>query len=84
MDIILGTIFLAIGIMFVFIGWLMSAATALGNHQVVIGWASVLFMPLSILYCVLNWDKASYPGKMMFAGIGLIALGSAFFVYNFQ
>ena len=69
MNIVITIIFIALGIMFLFVGSLISAATALGNNQRAFGWGTILFLPLSLVYCALNWDKAAYPGKMVFGGL---------------
>ncbi len=54
------------------VGSIFTAIVALGNQQKIYGWAMILFMPLSIIYCATHWDKASYSGKMVFSGTFLL------------
>ncbi len=80
MNIVIITILLALGIMFFFVGSLISAATALGNNHRLMGWGTILFVPLSLVYCAMHWDKAAYPGRMVFGGMALILIGLGWFV----
>ncbi|MBU2881885.1 hypothetical protein KO525_00550 [Psychrosphaera sp. B3R10] len=84
MNIIIATILFALGLMFVFVGSLISAATALGNNQRIFGWGTILFLPLSFIYCSLNWEKAEYPGKMIFGGLVLALIGILIFILTAQ
>jgi hypothetical protein len=60
----------------VFVGSLFAIIYAFGQS---IWWGlGVLFIPLfSVYYCLSNWDRAAYPGKMLIAG--LVALGLTYF-----
>lgn len=64
----------SLGLMLFVIGSIFSAIVALGNEQRVYGWLIFLVMPVSLIYCALNWDKASYSGKMVFAGAFLLLI----------
>ena len=67
-------IVVGIGITLFFVGSLIAVLTALGNKQYVFGIATLLFFPLSLIYCALNWSKAAYPGKMVYGGAALCLL----------
>ncbi|MBW9264155.1 MAG: hypothetical protein K1565_01365 [Candidatus Thiodiazotropha sp. (ex. Lucinisca nassula)] len=56
-----------------FVGNLFAIVYAFGQN---IWWGvSVLFIPLfSIVYCIRNWDRAAYPGKMLIAGLATTSL----------
>lgn len=71
----IATILLALGLMFILVGSLVSIVTAFGNKQHVFGVFSILLTPLCLVYCILNWDKASYPGKMLIGGWALAIAG---------
>lgn len=71
----IATILLALGLMFILVGSLISIVTAFGNKQNVFGVLSILFTPLCVIYCILNWDKASYPGRMLIGGWVLAIAG---------
>ena len=64
----------SIGLMLLVIGSIFSAVVALGNKQHLFGWSVFLCFPLSLVYCAMNWDKASYSGKMVFSGASLLTL----------
>ena len=64
----------SIGLMLLVIGSIFTAVVALGNKQHIFGWSVFLCFPLSLVYCAMNWDKASYSGKMVYAGAVLLAL----------
>ena len=64
----------SIGLMLLVIGSIFSAVVALGNKQHLFGWSVFLCFPLSLVYCAMNWDKASYSGKMVFSGAYLLTL----------
>lgn len=64
----------SIGLMLFVIGSIFTAVVALGNKQNIFGWAIIVFLPLSLVYCAIHWDKASYSGKMVYWGAGLLAI----------
>ncbi len=64
----------SIGLMLFVIGSIFSAVVALGNKQHLFGWAVFIFLPLSLVYCARHWDIASYSGRMVYWGAGLLAL----------
>jgi len=64
----------SIGLMLLVIGSIFTAVVALGNKQHIFGWSVFLCFPLSLVYCAMNWDKASYSGKMVYTGSSLLAL----------
>lgn len=66
------TVVAAIGAALFFVGTLFSLITALGNKHYIFGIMTLIFMPISMLYCALNWDKASFPGRLVFTGGGLL------------
>jgi hypothetical protein len=57
----------------VFVGSLFAIAYAFGQS---VWWGiGVLFIPFfSVFYCLRNWDRAAYPGKMLIAGLMIISL----------
>ncbi|MCU7893017.1 MAG: hypothetical protein KZQ78_15995 [Candidatus Thiodiazotropha sp. (ex Ustalcina ferruginea)] len=64
---------MSIGGTLVFVGNLFAIVYAFGQS---VWWGiGVLIMPLfSVVYCARNWDRAAYPGKMIFAGLAIIGL----------
>jgi len=62
----------SMGLMLFVIGSIFSAVVALGNKQQLFGWSVFLFLPLSLVYCAMNWDIASYSGKMVYWGATLL------------
>lgn len=64
----------SIGLMLFVIGSIFSMVTAFGNNQKVFGFAILFVLPLSLVYCAKNWDKAAYSGKMVFPGAALLLL----------
>jgi len=62
----------SIGGMLFIVGSIFSAIVALGNKQYVFGWSVILLLPVSLLYCALNWNKSAYAGKMVYTGTGLL------------
>ena len=64
----------SIGLMLFVIGSIFSAIVALGNKQYLFGWSVFLCFPMSLVYCVMHWDKAAYSGKMVYTGAFLLAL----------
>jgi hypothetical protein len=74
----------SIGATMLFVGSVISMATAFGNRQYFMGILLLLFFPASLLYCALNRDKAAYPGKLVYTGAvlligGLVAIGLTLF-----
>lgn len=83
--IILVVIFGSIGLALFFVGGLFSLLTAFGNKQYLFGIAILLFLPTALVYCGLNWEKAAYPGKMVYSGFALTAVSAAvLFVLGFD
>ncbi|TAP39056.1 hypothetical protein EYS00_14265 [Alteromonas sp. KUL49] len=66
---------LGLGITLFFVGSLISALTAIGNKQHIFGIATILFLPLSLIYCALNWKTASYSGKLVYSGFAVCLAG---------
>lgn len=64
----------SIGLMLFIVGSAFSGIVALGNKQRVYGWAIILCLPLSLIYCVQHWKIASYSGKMVFSGAALLCI----------
>lgn len=64
----------SMGLMLFVIGAIFTGVVALGNKQHLLGWAVILFLPFSLIYCAMNWDKAAYSGKMVYSGAGLLCL----------
>jgi len=64
----------SIGLMLFIIGSIFTAVVALGNKQQVFGWLVILFLPASLVYCAMNWDKAAYSGKMVYSGTLLLVI----------
>jgi len=64
----------SIGLMLLVIGSIFTAIVALGNKQNLFGWSVFLCFPISLVYCAMNWDKASYSGKMVYSGAFLLAI----------
>jgi len=64
----------SIGLMLLVIGSIFTAIVALGNKQNLFGWSVFLRFPISLVYCAMNWDKASYSGKMVYSGAFLLAI----------
>jgi hypothetical protein len=64
----------SIGLMLFVIGAIFTVVVALGNKQYLFGWSVFLFLPLSLVYCAMHWDKASYSGKMVYWGAGLLSI----------
>jgi hypothetical protein len=67
-----------IGVSLLFVGSLVSALTAIGNKQYIFGFGTLMFFPLSLVYCALNWNKASYPGKLVFSGAAICLISFVF------
>lgn len=64
----------SIGLMLFIVGSVFSGIVALGNQQKLYGWAIILCMPLSLIYCATHWQKSSYSGRMVFLGAFLLAI----------
>jgi len=70
----------SVGATLLFVGSVISMLTAFGNKQYFMGILMALFFPASLIYCALNWERAAYPGKLVYTGgallvVGLIAIG---------
>ena len=64
----------SIGLMLFVIGSIFTAVVALGNKQHLFGWSVLLCFPVSLVYCAMNWDKASYSGRMVYSGAFLLVV----------
>lgn len=64
----------SIGLMLFVIGSIFTGVVAIGNKQVLFGWSVILCLPLSLIYCALNMDKAIYTAKMVYSGTALLAV----------
>lgn len=65
----------SIGATLLFVGSIISMATAFGNRQYFMGILLALFFPASLIYCALNWERAAYPGKLVYTGAALLVVG---------
>jgi len=70
----------SIGVTLVIVGNLFAMAYAFGQN---IWWGvAVMLIPLlSVIYCARNWDKAAYPGKMIYSGFAI--LGCSYLLFMF-
>jgi len=71
----------SIGAMLFFVGGLFSGITALGNKRYFWGLFIFLFLPLALMYCLLNWEVANYSGKLVLSGL-LMLLVSCGILYS--
>ena len=65
----------SVGATLLFVGSVISMLTAFGNKQYFMGILMALFFPASLIYCALNWKKSAYPGKLVYTGVALLAVG---------
>ena len=72
---ILAMIVGSVGATLLFVGSVISMLTAFGNKQYFMGILMALFFPASLIYCALNWKRAAYPGKLVYTGGALLAVG---------
>lgn len=63
----------AIGITLFFVGSLITIAAAFANNNTLFAIACIIFMPLTTIYCLLNWQRTRYPAKYVFSGLALLA-----------
>ena len=75
MGLVIVVLLIGTGIALFFVGSLISALTAIGNKQHVFGFATLLFLPLSLIYSALNWKIASYSGKLVYSGFAICLAG---------
>lgn len=75
--VILLTIMGGIGITLFFVGALITVASAFGEGRKLWGNFCIIFLPLSIVYCVKYWGSTQYPRKYLLLGLALIALVAA-------
>jgi hypothetical protein len=61
-----------IGITLFFVGSLITIAAAFANKQQVFAIACIIFLPLTTVYCLLNWQQTRYPAKYVFSGLALL------------
>jgi ABC-type multidrug transport system permease subunit len=72
--VIVVTISAAIGITLFFVGSLITIAAAFANEKQAFAIACILFMPLTILYCIMYWPQTRFPSKYVFSGLALFLL----------
>lgn len=65
----------SVGATLLFVGSVISMLTAFGNKQYFMGILMALFFPASLIYCALNREKTAYPGKLVYTGAALLAVG---------
>ncbi len=68
------TILGGIGATLCFVGALFTIVTAFGNKQYVWGIASILLLPVTILYCALHWSRATYAARLLYSGCAMLIL----------
>ncbi|WP_395338939.1 hypothetical protein PN836_013130 [Ningiella sp. W23] len=64
----------AIGITLFFVGSLITIAGAFAKNDKGFAIACIIFLPLSAVYCLLNYEHTKYPAKYVFSGIALLGL----------
>jgi FtsH-binding integral membrane protein len=79
---ILGVLLLGTGCAMYLFGWLAGMATALGNKRYLFGVAILILHPLALIYCLANWDKASYPGKLLLYSLPCVIVGLIVMYYS--
>ncbi|MES9991830.1 MAG: hypothetical protein ABW098_07745 [Candidatus Thiodiazotropha sp.] len=67
----------------IFVGNLFAIIYAFGQS---VWWGvGVLLIPLfSVVYCARNWERASYPGKMLYAGLAALVLTYLALIFMMQ
>ena len=79
---ILGVLLLGAGGAMYLFGWLAGMATALGNKHYMFGVAILILHPIALIYCLTNWDKAAYPGKMLIYSVPCVIIGLIVMYYS--
>ncbi|MDT0595004.1 hypothetical protein [Glaciecola petra] len=72
--VILLTMMAGIGITLFFVGALITVASAFGEGRKLWGIFCIIFLPISIVYCVKYWTSTQYPRKYLVFGLALIVL----------
>lgn len=72
--VIVVTMSAAVGITLFFVGSLITIAAAFANNKQVFAIACIIFLPLTALYCLLNWKQTQYPARYVFSGLSLLGL----------
>ena len=65
------------GVALVFVGWIVTAVTALGNRHYVLGVLSFLLVPVALIYCAFNWGQTAYPRRLFTWGLALLLVAAA-------
>ena len=65
------------GIALIFVGWVVTAVTALGNRHHVFGVLSFLLAPVALIYCAINRDQTAYPRRLLLWGFALLLVSVA-------
>ena len=60
------------GATFLFVGKLIAVVTTAGLNKYW-GFASILFPPIAIVYCLMHIDQAKYPLKLMATGLAILS-----------
>jgi hypothetical protein len=64
----------AVGITLFFVGSLIAIAAAFAHQRKLFAIACIIFLPLSVLYCLIYWKQAQYPARYVFCGLALLLL----------
>ena len=73
----------SVGVLLYFVGWMNTIFMALGKKQYSMGAVLFILNPLSIVYCIKNWQDASKQGKQLIIGFVLMCctiIPSYFFI----
>ena len=64
-----------------FVGWLFTILTALGNKQYIFGIASFFIFPISLVYCAMNYKTSSYSANLLFSGTLMLVCCGGFLLF---
>lgn len=59
------------------LGYLVAMATAFGQRQWAWAIGILLLWPVAIVYVLLHWDSAAWPGKLLLGGAALVLISVA-------
>ena len=62
----------AIGITLFFVGSLIAIAGAFAKDDKIFAIACIIFLPLTAVYCALNFEHARYPARYVYSGLALL------------
>ena len=65
------------GVALIFVGWIVTAVTALGNRHYVLGLLSFLLAPVAVVYCAIYRDQTAYPRRLLLWGFALLLISAA-------